>query len=231
MRLQVIRVPTTAAHIAVLGGIFLIPNLVKAEDAATFGLRDRGSGVPASPTGIYLDPGEWLGVTSYLDVENRGFQYAPDELGFAGGEDYLGDYRFNGGTFFIGYGISPSLSVGLKVTGGSAKLTKASDDPSAMPAEIKESGLGDIAPELAWRFMDETARRPELFAYVSVLIPHDSDKKLIGTEDLVVDEVWQTTFIQWRASQHVTVPFGSRIGLTTMTEGWSGELGFVVRQD
>ncbi len=283
-----------AAVLAVLCGISLGPHSAGAEDApTTYGLRDRGPGVPTSLTGIYLERGEWLGAASYQDLENRGFQYSPDEFGIADENDYLGKYTSSGGIFFLGYGISESLAVGLRVTGGSTKLAKASDDPSAMPSEIKESGIGEVAPELTWRFMTETASRPELYTYVSVLIPHDSDKNLIGTEDWVIlpgiglnrgfswatlsarmdfeydtastsaldfgkwtiegqrrfsdawwlsaglqgqvgggnnfDEVWQTTYLQWSASPHVTVRFGSRIGLTTMTEGWTGELGIVIR--
>lgn len=281
-----------AIPLAILCGIFVSHNSGGAEDTDD-GPRDRGSGVPLSPTGIYLGLGEWLGLASYQSLKNRGFQYAPDEFGFAGEDDHLGDYRFSGGTVFLGYGISPSLAVGLKVTGGSTKLIKAPDDLSAMPPEMKESGLGEIAPEVSWRFMTETGSRPELFTYVSVLVPHDTDKNLIGTHDWVVlpgiglnrqfswatlaarmgfeydtasasaldfgkwsiegqrrlseawwvsvglegqvgggsnfDEVLQTTFIEWSASPHIALRLGSRIGLTTMTEGWSGDIGIVLR--
>ena len=282
-----------AAVLAVLCGIILCPDSAVAEDASSYGLRDRGPGVSTSLTGIYVNDGEWLGSATYQNLENRGFQYAPEEFGFPDENDYLGKYKFSGGIFFAGYGLSDSVSLGLKVTGGSAKFNKASDDPSALPAEVKESGLGEVAPELTWRFMRETASRPELFTYVSVLIPHDSDNRLLGTEDWVVlpgiginrgfswatlsarmgfeydtaststldfgqwtvegqrrfsdawwlsaglvgtvgggnnfDEVWQTTYVEWSANPHVTVRFGSRIGLTTMTEGWTGELGIVIR--
>ena len=286
---------TKAAALAVLCAFWLCQNSVRAEDApeSPYGLRDRGAGVPTSLTGINLDYSEWVGVASYQDLENRGFQYAPEEFDFPDENDYLGKYTFSGGIFFLGYGLSDSVSLGLKVTGGSAKLIKAPDDPSAMPPAIKESGIGEIAPELTWRFMNETSSRPELYTFVSILIPHDTDKNLIGTQDWVVlpgfglnrgfswatlsarinfeydaasvsqldfgkwsiegqrrfsdawwlsagfegqvggannfDEVWQTTYVQWSASPHVAVRFGSRIGLTTMTEGWTGELGIVVR--
>ena len=158
---------------------------------------------------------------------------------------------------------------------------------------MKESGISTIAPELTWRFMTETAHRPELFAIVSAQIPQNRDKNLVGTPDWFVlpgiglnrgfswatltarmnfeydaasastidfgkwsiegqrrfsdawwlsaglegqvgggnnfDEAWQTTFVQWSPTPHVAVRFGSRIGLTQMTEGWTGELGLVVR--
>ena len=286
---------TKAAAIAALCGIWLCHNPAGAAEVpgSPGYLRDRGPGVPTSLSGIYLTPGEWLGAASYQDLENRGFQYTPDDFGFADTNDYLGEYRFSGGFFFLGYGLNESIALALKVTGGSTKLTKASDDPSAMPAEIKESGISEIAPELTWRFITENVDRPELYAFVSILIPHDRDKDLIGTQDWVVlpgiglnrgfswatlsarmnfeydaasestldfgkwsvegqrrfsdswwvsvglegqvggatnfDEAWQTAFIQWSPTPHIAVRFGSRIGLTQMTEGWTGEIGIVVR--
>lgn len=286
---------TQAAALGILCGMGLCHMVARADDvpgSAEY-LRDRGPGVPTTLTGIYLDQDEWLGAASYQHLENRGFQYSPEEFGFADANDYLGKYESSAGILFVGYGFSNSLGLGLKVTGGSIKLTKASDDLSAMPAEMKESGISAIAPELTWRFMTETAHRPELYAIVAVLIPQNRDTALIGTPDWFVlpgiglnkgfswatlsarmnfeydaasestidfgtwsiegqrrfsdawwvsaglegqvgggsnfDEAWQTTFVQWYAGPHVAVRFGSRIGLTQMTEGWTGEIGLVVR--
>ncbi len=286
---------THAAALAVLCGICLCHNPARAEDVPQSAgyLRDRGPGVPTSLSGIYLNRDEWLGAASYQHLENRGFQYSPEEFGFVDDNDYLGKYESSGGILFVGYGVSESIALGLKVTGGSIKLTKASDDLTSMPVEMKESGIGEIAPELTWRFMTETAHRPELYTIVSVLIPQNRDKNLIGTQDWVVlpgvglnrgfswatlsarmnfeydsasesaidfgkwsiegqrkfsdvwwvsaglegqvgggsnfDEAWQIAFVQWSPTPHVTVRFGSRIGLTQQTEGWTGEIGIVVR--
>ncbi len=286
---------TKAAALGVLCGIGLCHHVARAEDAPESApyLRDRGPGVATSLSGIYLGAGEWLGAASYQHLENRGFQYSPEEFGFADANDYLGKYESSGGIFFLGYGVSDSIALGLKLTGGSIKLTKASDDLSAMPLEMKESGISAIAPELTWRFMTETAHRPELYTFVSVEIPQNRDTNLIGTPDWVVlpglginrgfswatlsarmnyeydaasastidfgkwsiegqrrfsdvwwvsaglegqvggannfDEAWQITFVQWSPTPHVAVRLGSRIGLTQQTEGWTGELGIVVR--
>ena len=100
--------------------------------------------------------------------------------------DFLGKYESSGGILFLGYGISESVALGLKVTGGTTKLTKASGDLSAMPAEMKESGIDKIEPELTWRFLSESVNRPELYAFVSAQIPHNRDNNLVGTQDWVV---------------------------------------------
>ena len=179
---------TKAIALGFLCGIGLCQDPARAEDAPeTAGyLRDRGPGVATSIPGIYLNANAWLGFASYQHLDNRGFQYSPDEFGFADDNDYLGEYESSNGLIFAGYGIGNSLGLGLKVSSGTIKLTKASDDPSAMPAQMKESGISAIAPELTWRFMTENARRPELYTFVSVEIPQNRDRNLIGTRDWVV---------------------------------------------
>jgi hypothetical protein len=53
--------------------------------------------------------------------------------------------------------------------------------PTALPERIEESGLGDIEGQVRWRWRRETAKAPEFFSYGEVVVPHHSEKVLIGT--------------------------------------------------
>lgn len=64
-----------------------------------------------------------------------------------------------------------------------ATLTKASDDPSAMPARLREAGLGDVEGQLRIRWANETQRRPELFSYLETVAPVARSRRLIGTQE------------------------------------------------
>jgi hypothetical protein len=52
-----------------------------------------------------------------------------------------------------------------------------------MPAELRESGLGDVEGQLRWRWQQETATRPEAFAYMETVFPSNRSKRLIGTSE------------------------------------------------
>lgn len=82
---------------------------------------------------------------------------------------------------FGAYGITDNLAVEWETAVIRASLEKAPADLSALPARIEESGLGDVEGQVRWRWRRETARRPELFSYAEVAIPHHKDKLLIGT--------------------------------------------------
>ena len=62
-----------------------------------------------------------------------------------------------------------------------ASFDKSASDPSALPAQIEESGLGDVEGQIRWRWRKENERRPELFSYFEAVVPHNRDKLLIGT--------------------------------------------------
>jgi hypothetical protein len=49
------------------------------------------------------------------------------------------------------------------------------------PLRISESRIGDIEGQIRWRWRRETERRPEIFSYAEVVVPHHSEKHLIGT--------------------------------------------------
>jgi hypothetical protein len=146
-------------------------------------LNDRGPGVATSMFGTYVRKGELLVYPFFEYYHDNDLEYAPEEFGVPGDVDYRGRYRASEGLLFLGYGITEDLAVEFEIAGISARFEKSPLDPSAVPPLIEESGLGDVEGQIRWRFRRETARRPELFSYAEVVVPHDGEKPLIGTED------------------------------------------------
>jgi hypothetical protein len=148
-------------------------------------LRDRGEGLPTSMFGTYIRPKELLLYPFFEYYRETDYEYTPSELGAIGEKeedaDYRGRYRANEGLFFVAYGITDMLAVEFEAAVISASFDKSPVDPSALPLRIEESGLGDIEGQIRWRWNRETDRRPEVFSYAEVVIPHQRDKVLIGT--------------------------------------------------
>jgi hypothetical protein len=144
-------------------------------------LRDRGEGLPTSQFGTYVRGGEWLLYPFYEYYRDQDFEYAPAELGAVGDEDYRGRYRAHEGLIFVAYGLTDDLAFEIEAAVIDATLQKAPNDPSGLPDTIQESGLGDVEGQLRWRWRRETDRRPEVFSYAEVVLPHAEDKPLIGT--------------------------------------------------
>lgn len=149
-------------------------------------LADRGPGLPTSMFGTFIQKGELIiypFLEGYVDDD---FEYKPEELGSAGDVDYRGRYRAKEGLVLISYGLSDHVAVEFEVAGISATLDKAPGDPSALPARLKESGLGDVEGQVRWRWNRESATRPEVFSYTEFVLPHHKDKPLIGTENVEI---------------------------------------------
>jgi len=144
-------------------------------------LADRGSGIPTSQFGTYVQPGELIVYPFFEYYKDKDFEYKPEELGFGVDEDFRGRYRASEAILFLGYGVSDRLAVEFEVAVLQATLEKSPDDPSAMPAKLDESGIGDIEGQVRWRWAHETASMPEIFSYYELVLPHHEDKPLIGT--------------------------------------------------
>lgn len=148
---------------------------------ATDRLRDRGEGQPTSMFGTHIRRGELLLYPFFEYYRDSNFEYKPSELGAAGEEDFRGRYRANEGLFFVAYGITDNLAVEFEAAVIKASLDKSPADPSTLPLRLDESGLGDIEGQIRWRWNRESDRRPEIFSYTEVVLPHNRDKVLIGT--------------------------------------------------
>ena len=146
-------------------------------------LKDRGTGTPTSMFGTYIHKGELLIYPFFEYYLDDDMEYSPVEFGFNLDIDYRGKYRASEGLIFLGYGLTDNLAIEMEVAVIDATLEKADNDPSAVPDEISESGLGDTQTQIDWRWLRETAKRPALFSYAEVVYPLQEDKLLIGTSD------------------------------------------------
>ncbi len=168
---------------ACLTGI-LSPLSLRAQDNVPFYLKDRGAGIPTSMFGTFIEKGEWVVYPFFEYYLDNSYEYSPDEFGYVLDQDFFGRYRASEGLFFIGYGLTDRLVFEIEAAMIHASLDSSPDDPTAMPDNITESGLGDMQIQLDWMWSKETERRPGFFSYGEVVFPHHKTKYLIGTPDV-----------------------------------------------
>jgi hypothetical protein len=145
--------------------------------------KDRGTGIPTSMFGTYIDRGELLVYPFFEYYHDQNMEYKPEELGYGLDRDFRGKYRASEGLIFLGYGVSERLAIEFEAAVITARLEKSPRDPSSMPAQLEESGLGDVEGQLRWRSNREADRRPELFSYFEATLPLQRNKRLIGTQE------------------------------------------------
>jgi hypothetical protein len=147
-------------------------------------LSDRGPGIPTSMFGTYVRKNEWLVYVFYEYTKNSDFEYAPEDIGLAGNQEFFGSLKEHEHLLFLSYGLSDRLAVELEGSFSTrATLERPAADTSGGPARLTESGLGDIEAQARWRWLGETERRPEWFSYFEVAFPLQKDKVLIGSQD------------------------------------------------
>jgi hypothetical protein len=169
---------------AAFSGLGLVlPKAAEGQEALPYYLKDRGTGVPSSMFGTYIRKGEFLIYPFYEYYWDSNIEYEPNDFGYVGTQEYRGTYKAHEGLLFFGIGITDWLAFELEGAYIDATLTKAENDTSAVPNELKESGLGDVEAQLRWRWFKEHERRPELFSYFETVFPLQKDKVLIGTSD------------------------------------------------
>ncbi|HEY5547864.1 MAG TPA: hypothetical protein VIK50_17550 [Gemmatimonadaceae bacterium] len=181
------RLATVAHFLRLIAATLLItsgalPRITQAQVAGGR-QRDRGPGIPTSMFGTYIERGEWLLYPFLEYYRDANLEYSPDEFGFGLDADFRGRYRATEGLMFLGYGFTDRLAVEMEAAVIRARLRKAPDDPSAMPAAIEESGLGDVEGQLRFRWNRETHRAPEVFSYFETVFPLQKNRLLIGTQD------------------------------------------------
>jgi hypothetical protein len=144
---------------------------------------DRGSGIPTSLFGTYVERKQLLVYPFFEYYLDSNAEYKPQELGFGLARDFRGKYRASEGLLFVGYGVSDRLALELEAAVIEATLEKAPNDPSPQPSRLRESGLGDVEGQVRWRWNRETERVPEVFSYFETVFPFQRDRVLIGTPD------------------------------------------------
>lgn len=158
-----------------------LPSELAAQDSLPRFLRDRGTGVSTSMFGTYINKGELLFYPFYEWYRDKNFEYKPNEFGHAGGLDYRGNYSASEALIFLAYGLTDDIAIEFEAATITAELGKSPKDPSTMPLEFEESGLGDVEGQIRWRFRRETVRRPEMFTYFETVFPLQKNRSLIGT--------------------------------------------------
>jgi hypothetical protein len=147
-------------------------------------LADRGRGMATSMFGTYVREHEWLVYTFYEYTKTTGFQYAPEELGFTGKQEFNGTLKEHEALLFVSHGFTDRLSFEFEsALHADATFNKSPADLSGIPDPLKESGLGDTEGQLRWRWSEETEHRPEMFSYFELVLPLQKNKVLIGTQD------------------------------------------------
>lgn len=170
--------------LTLLGAAFARPAPALAQvDTLPKYLRDRDGGVPSSMHGTYIRRGELLFFPFIAYSRDHDREYQPAALGYGLNEDFRGKYSDLSGQLFIGYGLTDWLAIELEGALLRATLHKSPSDPSATPARIRESGLGDFEGQVRARLVRERERRPELFTFVEMTPPSQRSKALIKEPD------------------------------------------------
>jgi hypothetical protein len=146
-------------------------------------LRDRGTGIPSSQFGTYISRGEFLIYPFFAYSLDNNREYQPSALGFGLNQDFRGKFKSYEGQIFLAYGVNDWLALEFSASYISATLDKSPSDPSATPAQIKESGVADLEGQLRFRLMHEGNRRPELFGFLEMTPATQTDKVLISEPD------------------------------------------------
>ncbi len=167
---------TTVARATVAVSLLLLPG-------ATLGAQvERSSGIPTSQFGIFVSRGELLVFPFAAITRDHNREYQPAQLGYGLSEDFRGHFRSTQAQLFVAYGVTDWLAIELEGARLSARLDKSPSDPSAVPARIEESGIGDIEGNVRIRFMMEGARRPQLYGFVELTPRTLAGKRLIGEQ-------------------------------------------------
>lgn len=176
------RIAVTILAAASLGSFALTPGAAAGELPAW--LRDRGTGIPTSLVGTYVEAHRLLIYPFYEYTYNADQEYKPAEMGYGLEQDFRAQRTDHEALLLLSYGWSERVAFEIEsALWTTATQKKAANDPSAMPAEVAESGLGDTQAEIRWKWSQESARRPELFSYFETVFPLQKNRKVIGTAD------------------------------------------------
>ena len=153
-------------------------------------LQDRGSGIPTSLFGTYIESGQWILYPFYEYSKNTDEEYDPRELGFprpgfAGEEDFFGESTEHEVVLFLGYAFNEKLAFEFEAElYASAKFEKSPLDTSPVPPKIKESGFAGAEAQLRWLWRQETPEKMAMYSFFEVEFPFQDTNVLIGATDV-----------------------------------------------
>jgi hypothetical protein len=133
--------------------------------------------------GTYIQRGEWLVYPFVEKYRDKNLEYSPDEYGYPLDADFRGQYDATEALLFMAYGFTNRLALEMEVAVIEAEVKKDPNDPTGFPAQLEESGLGDVEGQLRYRWNNETDRAPEVFSYFETVFPLQKNKQLIGTQN------------------------------------------------
>ena len=147
-------------------------------------LKDRGTGMRTSIFGTYVRKNELVVYPFFEYYSDKNYEYKPEELGYTVATDYRGRFRAHEALIFLGYGFTDWLVMEVEAAViSSGTLYKSASDHSAMPFRLKEEGFGDAQVQFDFRWLKETATRPEINSYFEINFPFQRHRKIIGTQD------------------------------------------------
>jgi hypothetical protein len=153
-------------------------------------LQDRGSGIPTSLFGNYIESGQWILYPFYEYSKNTDEEYDPRELGFprpgfAGEEDFFGESTEHEVVLFLGYAFNEKLAFEFEAElYASAEFKKSPLDTSPVPPKIKESGFAGAEAQLRWLWRQETPEKMAMYSFFEVEFPFQDTNVLIGATDV-----------------------------------------------
>lgn len=163
--------------------ILFSPFIVFAQNDLPYFLKDRGTGIPTSMFGTYINKGEFIVYPFYEFYYDKDAEYKPSDFGFNSEQDYRAKSTAHEGILFFGYGITDWLAIEFESAIISNTQYKAGADTSAMSSKYNEKGWGDTEGQIRWRYFRESRNRPEFFSYFETVFPLQKNRKLIGTQD------------------------------------------------
>ena len=164
-------------------GLLTAPASSFAEELPSY-LADRGRGVPTSLFGTYIEEGEFVLYPMVEYYHDKDEEYEPSEFGINDNTEYFAETTENEYLIFFGYGLTEDIILEFEAAVYTSKeFNKDPDDGTAVPDQIKESGLGDVEGQVRWRWNRETESKPEYFSFFEYVFPLQENKQIIGTQD------------------------------------------------
>jgi hypothetical protein len=169
--------------VALVATIAGLPTRAQAQTGAFDRSRDRGTGIPASMFGTYIERGQWLFFPFVAVTRDHNREYNPSRLGLGLDQDFRGHFRSTEVQIFAAYGVTDWLALEVETSRIRATFDKSPSDPSALPARTVESGLADFEGHLRMRVVRETDGRPEVFGFVEITAPSQKNTRFIGDKE------------------------------------------------
>ena len=169
--------------VAVVTMIAGLPARAQAQSGDFDRSTDRGTGIPTSMFGTYIERGQLILFPFVAYARDHDREYNPSRLGLGLDQDFRGHFASTEIQLFAAYGVTDWLALEVEASRIRATFDKSPNDPSALPARTVESGLADFEGHLRVRVVRETNGRPEVFGFVEITAPSQKGTLFIGDKE------------------------------------------------